>query len=189
VRNNTFRLLGLCGSLRARSFNRAILRAAVEMLPEDVDYEEFDIGTLPHFNEDVQLQGEPASVQALKASIAVADALLIATPEYNYSIPGVLKNAIDWASRPKDTTPLRSKPVGIMGAGPGFTGTVRAQMALRTSFIFTGTYVMPAPEVFVREAPNKIDADGRLHDQESREHIRALVLALIAWAKQVGQRA
>src|SRR5690242_6672036 len=124
---SSIHLLGFAGSLRKGSYNRALLRAAEELLPEGVTLETFEIAPIPLFNDDLRLQGDPEPVRFFKERIAAADALLIATPEYNFSIPGVPKNAIDWASRPPDQSPLRGKPVGVMGASTGQFGTVRAQ--------------------------------------------------------------
>src|SRR2546427_8690289 len=159
------RILGIAGSVRAGSFNRALIRAAVELSPEGLEVRAFEgLGAIPLYDADVEAKGDPPPVVALKAAIGDADALLIATPEYNYGVPGVLKNAIDWASRPPGRSVLTRKPAAIMGATPGATGTVRAQLALRQSFVFTETYALLRPELLVARAHERIDAAGRLTD-------------------------
>jgi chromate reductase len=182
------RFFGIAGSLRAGSFNRGLLRAAAGVLPPGVEVEVFLLDHLPVYNADVEAQGDPEPVGRLKAGIAAADALLIATPEYNYSIPGVLKNALDWASRPPQTSVLRKKPVGIIGASGGMSGTIRAQLALRQVFVFTGSYAMPQPEFLMAESAKKCDANGDLVDAESRERLRAFLVALADWTRLVGQK-
>src|SRR5256885_15678621 len=150
---SSLRVLGIPGSLRAASFNRALLRAAIADAPPGMTIEIFDgLGAVPLYNADVEAQGDPAPVVALKTAIDRADALLIATPEYNYGVPGVLKNAIDWASRPPGACVLDGKPAALMGASPGGTGTARAQLALRQSFVFTDTRALLRPEVMVARA-------------------------------------
>ena len=182
----TFHLLGIPGSLRAGSYNRGLLRAAAEVLPPGVGLDLFPLNDIPPYNGDVESQGDPEPVAELKRRIAAAEALLIATPEYNYSIPGVLKNAIDWASRPPKTSPLRQKPVGIMGASGGESGTMRAQLALRQVFVFTGSYALVQPEFRVPNASQKFNAEGKLVDEDLRERLRAFVAALVDWARLVG---
>ena len=181
--NQPFRILGIAGSVRRGSYNRGLLRAARADAPDGVDIGELDLATIPIFNEDVEAQGDPPSVRLLKEQIRAADALLIAAPEYNYSIPGVLKNAIDWASRPPRDSPLRHKPIALMGASPGGFGTVRSQLALRQVFVFTKSYVLLEPEVHVSAAGDKFDAEGHLTDGTTRQNVRALVLALVEWAR------
>ena len=179
------RILGIAGSLRRASYNRGLLRAAQEVAPEGVEIEIFDISPIPPYNGDVEVEGDPPPVRELKARIRAADALLIATPEYNFSIPGVLKNAIDWASRPPQESPLRQKPIALMGASPGGFGTVRSQLALRQVFVFTKSYVLLEPDVHVSAARDKFDADGSLIDDRTRENVRALVVALVEWARHL----
>lgn len=181
-----FKIFGLSGSLRRGSFNRALLRAAAEVSPRGVEIRIFErLGEIPLFNADVEAEGDPEPVVALKSAIREADALLISTPEYNYGIPGVLKNAIDWASRPPDMSVLKGKPAAVMGATPGMTGTARAQLALRQAFLFTETYAVLQPEVLVARAYEKIDAEGRLKDEATRNFIRELLDALVAWTFQL----
>ncbi|MGH7418050.1 MAG: NADPH-dependent FMN reductase, partial [Candidatus Rokuibacteriota bacterium] len=141
-------ILGIAGSLRAKSYNRALLRAAQELLPEGMQIQGFDLSPITPYNADVEAAGLPLSVAALRSAIRAADGLLFATPEYNYGVPGVLKNAIDWASRaaPGETPCLKGKPAGIIGASPGATGTARAQAQLRQAFVFTQTYPLQGPE-------------------------------------------
>ena len=175
------RVLGIAGSLRVGSFNRALLRAAQELAPEGMEIRAFDIAPIPLYNGDVEARGDPEPVAALKAAIRESDALLVVTPEYNYGVPGVLKNAIDWASRPPDKTPLRGKPAAIMGASPGAHATVRAQLQLRQAFVFTQTLALPAPEVLVARAHEKVDKEGRLTDEATRGLVRKLLEALRDW--------
>jgi chromate reductase, NAD(P)H dehydrogenase (quinone) len=175
------KILGFAGSLRQGSYNRAALRAAVELMPAGGALETFDLAAIPLYNGDVEAQGVPAAVERFKAAIAAADGLLIVTPEYNYSIPGVLKNAIDWASRPPNDSPLNGKPVAFMGASMGGFGTVRSQLHLRQVCVFTNMYPLNRPEVHISTAQDKFDADGRLTDERTREAIRRLLAALLDW--------
>ena len=157
---DTLRILGIAGSLRAGSFNRSLLRAAVERAPEDMTIEVFDLAAVPLYNGDVEAAGDPPGVAAFKQAIAAADGVLMATPEYNHGVPGVMKNAIDWASRPPREAPLGGKPVGLIGASPGITGTARGQSQLRQAFEFTNSYCMPQPELLMFKAHEKFDAEG-----------------------------
>jgi chromate reductase len=177
----TLRVLGVAGSLRAGSFNRALLRAAQELAPPGMEITAFDLAPIPLYNADVEAKGDPEPVAALKAAIRQADALLIATPEYNFGIPGVLKNAIDWASRPPRSSALQGKPAAIMGATPGMGGTGRSQMQLRQCFVFTQTYALLSPEVLVAKAQDKFDASGRLTDEPTRKFVAQLLEALAQW--------
>jgi chromate reductase, NAD(P)H dehydrogenase (quinone) len=174
------RILGIAGSLRRGSFNAALLRQAIAMAPEGMTIESFDIAQVPLYNEDVRQQGFPPQVEDLRARIKAADGLLIVTPEYNYSIPGVLKNAIDWASRPPEQ-PFDGKPIGLMGASAGVLGGARAQYHLRQCFIFLNGLVMNRPEVMIPAAQNKFDADGSLTDQATRDFVSAHLAAFKAW--------
>jgi chromate reductase, NAD(P)H dehydrogenase (quinone) len=182
----SLQILGIAGSLRAGSFNLALLRAAGELLPPGVSLDTVTLGDIAPYNADVEREGAPDPVTEFKSRIIVADALLIATPEYNYSIPGVLKNALDWASRPPKTSCLREKPIGIIGASGGESGTMRAQLALRQMFVFTGSLVMVQPELRVPNAAQRFDAEGRLIDEELRERLRAFISALVDWAHLIG---
>lgn len=183
----TLRVLGIAGSLRVGSYNRWLVRAAQELAPATMQIHAFDLAAIPLYNGDIEERGDPEPVLAFKAAIREAGALLIATPEYNYGVPGVLKNAIDWASRaPRGERPaLNGKPAAIMGASPGLGGTIRAQLQLRQAFVFTQTYALMAPEVAVSRAHEKFDATGRLIDEPTREHIRKLLVRLADWAPRV----
>lgn len=179
-----FRILGIPGSLRRRSWNRGLLAAAQEVAPPGIAMDVTDLLPIPLYNADVEsATGFPPGVAAFRREIAEADALLIAVPEYNYSLPGVLKNAIDWASRPPGQ-PLRHKPVALIGAG-GRGGTVRSQLMLRQVFVSTETYVLPKPELYVRNAAASFDAQGRLIDAEVRDQLPPIVAALVKWAAAV----
>ena len=180
-------VLAICGSLRAGSYNRAALRTAIELKPPGMTIETADIGSFPLYNEDVRAQGFPPPVEKLRQQIKEADALLFATPEYNYSISGVLKNAIDWASRPPDQ-PFNGKPVAIMGATAGLWGTSRAQYHLRQSCVFLNMLPINKPEVLIAQAQNKFDAEGRLTDQATRDLIGQLLVALRDWTHRLAPR-
>jgi chromate reductase len=180
-------VLGIAGSLRRASLNRGLIRAAIEVAPSGVVVTAHDLGDIPLYNGDVEAQGDPVPVAAFKRAIAAADALLIATPEYNHCIPGVLKNAIDWASRPARASVLTGKPVAIMGASSGRSGTARAQAQLRDGLAYTNGMVLPLPEVLVSQAGERFDADGTLTDVATAEEIRDLLVALAAWIRRLGQ--
>ena len=173
-------VLGIAGSLRERSFNRALIRAAVELAPDGMTIETFDLSPLPLFNADVEEQGDPLSVAEFKQAIRDADALLFATPEYNHGLPGVLKNALDWASRPPES-PLNGKPAAIMGASPGRTGTARSQLQLRQTLQSTRSPTMPGPEVLVAQAHELVNGEGVLVDDKTREYVGKLREALAQW--------
>ena len=181
-------VLGIAGSLRAGSFNRSLLRAAQELAPAGMEITAFDLAQIPLYNGEVEAQGDPEPVAALKAAIRQADALLIVTPEYNFGVPGVLKNAIDWASRPPRGSVLQGKPAAIMGATPGMGGTGRAQMQLRQSFVFTQTYALLSPEVLVARAQEKFDASGRLTDEKTRQIVGQLLQALAEWTRRLAPK-
>ena len=179
-----FKILAFAGSLRKGSYNKALVRAAVELAPENVSIEVFDLEGIPPFNQDLENQPTEKVVD-FKAKIMRADALLIATPEYNYSVPGVLKNAIDWASRPRADTPLEGKPVAIMSASTGRFGGARAQYHLRQSFVFLNMHPINRPEVMLPLARDNIDENGNLTNEQTRQLIRQLIEALVKWAKQL----
>lgn len=171
-------LLGICGSLRKRSLNRALLRAVAETLPAGSSLEIFEqLGEIPPFNSDVP--GEPASVAALKDAIARAHGVVIATPEYNYSIPGVLKNALDWASRPQPS-PLRGKPIGIVGCSVGMSGSMRAQYHLRQILVYSDSPTLNQPEILIPRAQERFDQEGQLTDESTRELMRKFGAAMVA---------
>lgn len=171
-------VLGIAGSLRASSYNRALLRAAQELAPAGVELTEFDLRPIPFFDGDLEADGDPESVCAFKDAIGAADGLLIVTPEYNHSIPGVLKNAIDWASRPALGSPLAGKPVAIAGASTGLSGTRRAQEHLRQALAFPRARVLDEPRLLVPEAYAKFDEHGRLDDSDTIEALGAFLEAL-----------
>lgn len=176
------RVLGFAGSLRLGSYNRSLLRAARELAPEGMTIDIFDLASIPLYNADVEAQGDPEPVAAFKTAIRHADALLIACPEYNHGVPGVLKNAIDWASRPPRTAALDRKPLALIGASPGMTGTARGQSQLRQAFVFTNSYALPQPEMLVAHAQEKFDDQGRLTDENTRDFLRRMLGALAEWA-------
>lgn len=180
-------VLGVAGSLRAGSYNRGLIRAAAEVAPPGVRVVTHELDQIPLFNADVEADGDPAAVVAFKDAIGGADALLIATPEYNHCVPGVLKNAIDWASRPPRRSVLTDKPVAIMGASSGRGATARAQAHLRDGLAYTGALVLPLPEVLVAVAGEKYDEAGELTDQQTRQDIRDLLVALAAWTRRMRQ--
>jgi chromate reductase len=179
-------ILGIAGSLRRQSYNRSALHAAKELLPEDAALDIFELDGIPGFNQDHD-QNPPAEVVELKKRIRAADAVLISTPEYNYSIPGVLKNAIDWASRPYGDNAWSGKPVAIMGASIGRMGTARAQYHLRQVFVFLDMHPLNKPEVMIGEAADRFDSDGKLIDDRSRELIRDLLQNLVTWTRQLNK--
>ena len=180
-----FRILAVAGSLRQDSFNQGLLRAAGELAPEWVEMRFFDIGLLPFFNEDVEAAGDPEPVRRFKEAIAASNAVLIATPEYNGAVPGVLANAIDWASRPPGRSVLRNKPVALMGAVLGKSGSANAQAVLRGVLGRIGAVVVPNPQVLVPHASRLFDEHVDLYDEGTRQEIRQLVEALAHWCRRV----
>ena len=179
--NNELKILGIAGSLRKGSFNKAALRSAVALRPSNVTLETFDISSFPLFNQDDE-KNPPEVIRQFKEKIRASDAILFATPEYNYSVPGVLKNAIDWASRPSNA--WEGKPVAIMSASVGMIGGARAQHHLRQMFVFLNMYALNRPEVIIPHAADKFDSAGNLTDQQTKEKIQELLKALSAWAVQ-----
>ena len=177
-------VLGFAGSLRAGSYNRALLLAVAEVVPEGARLEIFDLEGIPPFNQDLE-SSMPQKVKEFKAKIRSADAILIATPEHNYSIPGVLKNAIDWASRPYGDNSFDSKPVAVMSASTGMLGGARAQYHLRQVFVFLNMHPLNKPEVLVAFANQKFDEKGRLVDEKTREKTKELLEALVDWTKKL----
>jgi chromate reductase, NAD(P)H dehydrogenase (quinone) len=176
----SLQIFAFCGSLRKGSYNRMLLHATEELSPEGVSFQSLDIGRLPFYNEDVRAQGFPPSVEEMREQIRAADALLFVTPEYNYSVPGVLKNAIDWASRPPEQ-PFNGKPAAIMGASPSMLGSARAQYHLRQICVYLNIFLVNQPEVFVAGAHNKFDAKGHLTDEPTRKLIAQLMQSLLNW--------
>jgi len=178
------KVLGIVGSLRKASFNKALMAAALEVAPPDMAIDVFDLEGIPPYNQDLDQQ-PPPGVTELKTRIRASDAILIATPEYNYSIPGVLKNAIDWASRPYGDNAFDGKPVALMGASVGQIATARAQYHLRQSFVFLNMYPVNRPEVMVPFAEGKVDQSGKLIDETVRQRIEDLLKSLAAWTKRL----
>ena len=178
-------VLGLAGSLRKGSYNVALLGAARDLLPDGMTLEGFDLAPLPMFNEDLEAGGFPAPVVQLHERIKAADAILFVTPEYNHSIPGVLKNAIDWASRPTKGAPVNDKPGAILGASTGMMGTARAQAHLRVVRAYLNMHLLGQPEVYVGQARDKFDASGRLTDQDTRRRVGDLLTALGGWTERL----
>jgi chromate reductase len=182
--DGTLKILGIAGSLRRGSFNAAALRAAQELAPAGTTIDIFHIAPIPLYDEDVKVQGFPPVVTDLRARIKAADGLLLATPEYNYSTSGVLKNAIDWASRPPEQ-PFDGKPIALMGASGGALGTARAQYHLRQMFIFLNAHVLNRPEVMIGGATSKFNAEGKLTDQATRDFLGTMLTSFKAWIEKL----
>ncbi|HKR12872.1 MAG TPA: NAD(P)H-dependent oxidoreductase [Pyrinomonadaceae bacterium] len=182
--NDPLVILGIAGSLRKESFNRALLRAAGELVPDGARLETFELEGLPHFNQDEEQNPHPR-VTELKERVRAADAILFVTPEYNYSIPGVLKNAIDCASRPYGDSAWNGKPAAIIGASVGTQGTSRAQYHLRQTFVFLNIYAVNQPEVMVSNAPKRFDQEGKLTDETTKKLIQQLLAELVNWTRQL----
>lgn len=179
-------LVGICGSTRAKSLNRALLRAVAETLPSGTTMHVLDQPLqLPIFNSDLP---EPAEVTTLKQAIASSDGVVFAVPEYNYSIPGGLKNALDWVSRPPALSPLRGKAVALCGAASGMSGTIRAQAHMRDMLVYSDTFVLAQPEVLIPRAHDRFDGEGRLHDEPTREWLRKFGTAFVAFIERVRPR-
>ncbi len=181
---NKIKILSFAGSLRKGSYNKALLRAALELLPGDAVLEIFDLEGIPPYNQDLD-DNMPGKVQEFKQKIRVADAILIATPEYNYSVSGVLKNAIDWASRPPGNNSWDGKPIAIMSASVGMLGGARAQYHLRQIFVYINMFPVIRPEVIVPFAQDKVDQNGRVTDEKTRRKIRELLESLVAWTRRL----
>src|SRR5881398_978149 len=179
------RILGIAGSLRRGSYNRAALRAATELAPKDATVETFELDGIPPFNQDDE-KNPPAKVAELKRRIREVNAILFVTPEYNYSISGVLKNAIDWASRPHGDSAWNGKPAAIMGASPGHIGTARAQYHLRQILVYLNMFPINQPEVMIAHAEERFDQEGNLTDVITKEFILALLQNLVEWTRRIG---
>jgi len=182
--NDGVKIVGLAGSLRRASFHRGLIRAARELAPEDVTVEPYEqLDEIPFFTQDVENLGNPAPVMRFKERINQAHAVLIATPEYDYAIPGVLTNALDWALRPP--SPFRHKPVGIVGASPSYVGTARGQMVLRQILLHPPAYVMPEPQMLIPFALERFDEQtGDLVDERTREMMNRFLKALVEWTER-----
>jgi chromate reductase len=178
------KILGFVGSLRKGSYNKALMRAAVALVPDDAAIEVFGLEGIPPFNQDLENQ-PPQTVKEFKAKIRKADAILIATPEYNYSIPGVLKNAVDWASRPYGDNAFEGKPVALMSASIGSLGGARAQYHLRQSFVFLDMHPLNRPEVMMPFSGDNVDAEGNVTNEQTKQLIRELLEALVQWTRKL----
>lgn len=178
------KVLAFTGSLRRGSYNKAALRAAQQLAPEGMNIEIVDLADLPFFNEDLEAEGVPVVVEEFTARIVAADALLICTPEYNFSIPPVLKNALDWASR-GNVTSVNGKPAAIMSASTGMVGGARVQYHLRQVCTSLNLLVLNRPEVFITQAQTKFDEAGNLHDERTQQSITRLLKALAEWTVKV----
>ncbi|MEP6993034.1 MAG: NADPH-dependent FMN reductase [Acidobacteriota bacterium] len=177
-------ILGIAGSLRKGSYNRALLQTAIELAPPDLSIQAFErLAEIPPYDADRESQGVPEPVAAWKDALLAADGILIATPEYNHSVPGVLKNAIDWASRPAASPAYGGKPIAIMGATPGIGATIRAQLALRQA-LDMDSHVMPRPEVLIAKAGERFDAAGRLTDEPTRQHLTRFLAEFEQWVRR-----
>ncbi len=184
IANRPFSILGISGSLRVGSYNTAALRAAQQLAPDGVRIELFDLAGIPPYNQDHE-NDLPPRVRELKAAVRAADALLFCSPEYNYSIPGVLKNAIDWGTRPGKDNCWDGKPGAIMGVSGGLLGTARMQYHLRQVFVNIGIFALNKPEVMIGQAAQKFDADLNLIDEKTREFVQKLIVALVEWARRL----
>src|SRR3954471_16541869 len=178
------RVAAFAGSLRRGSYNRALIHAAQELASNGMIIEPIEIGGLPFYNADVEAQGDPPAVTAFKAALNRADGILIATPEYNDGIPGVLTNAIDWGSRLPGRSPLAGKPVALMGASPSQTGTARAQHHLRQLLAHVHARLLPPPELLVAKAHERFDAELRLRDEGTRKVLSDLLVRFGRWIER-----
>src|SRR5215472_16552205 len=184
--NKPIHILGIAGSLRRDSYNRAALRTATTLVPAGAMLETFALDGIPVFNQDEE-ENPPATVVELKRQMREADAMLFVTPEYNYSVPGVLKNAIDWASRPYGDSAWNGKPAAIMGASLGALGTARAQYHLRQMLVYLNMFPINQPEVMIGNAAARFDTEGNLRDATTQDFIRQLLQHLVEWTRRIGQ--
>lgn len=180
----SLRIVGIPGSLRRGSFNRALLRAAVGLAPPELAIDTWPLDAVPLYDGDVEAQGLPEAVHGLREAVAAADGLLIATPEYNHGVPGVVKNAVDWLSRPPKPHALESKPVGLMGATPGRFGTRAAQYQLRQALTPLNAFVMPQPQILVTGVRDKLDDELRLTDEPTRDRLERYLKAFAGWVRR-----
>jgi chromate reductase len=184
--NSPLTILGIAGSLRQGSYNRLALRAAQQLAPDGAKIEVFELDGIPAFNQDHEKTPPPVVVD-FKKRIRAADAILFVTPEYNYSVPGVLKNAIDWASRPYGDNAWNDKPVAVMSAAGGIFGGARAQYVLRQIFVFLNMHALNQPEVMIAKAHEKFDANGNYTDDDGKKLIRQLLESLVAWTRRLNR--
>jgi chromate reductase len=183
-----YQVVAFAGSLRRKSFNRALVRAARELAPEALSIDSVEIGGLPFYDADVEAEGDPPAVAAFKSALQSTDGILIATPEYNDGIPGVLVNALDWASRLPGHSPLAGKPVAVMGASPSQIGTARAQLHLRQILNHVHARTLPPPELLVAHAHQRFDGDLRLSHEPTRTVLRHLLERFVRWIEREGER-
>ena len=182
--NDRVHILGMAGSLREHSFNRALLREAVRLAPDEAEIETFGLDDIPGFNQDEE-NDPPQKIKDLKQKVKEADAILFVTPEYNYSVSGVLKNAIDWVSRPYGDNSFNGKPAAIMGASISLIGTARAQYHLRQMCVFLEMHPVNMPEVMVAGAMDKFDDQGHLQDDTAKDLMQKLLQNLVEWTRQL----
>lgn len=182
VSRSTLEVVGIAGSLRAGSCNRAVLRAAAELAPPDLRVVEAGIAGVPFFDEDVEAEDDPAAVVALKRAVTAADGLVIVTPEYLHGLPGVVKNVLDWLSRPPGRAPLADKPVAVLGASRGMVGSARAQAQLRQTLYFNGCPILPPPEILISGVQEKV-RDGGLVDATSRRFVADQMARFADWIR------
>ena len=178
------RIAGISGSLRRGSYNTATLRELMELSRDRLEIDVITLHSIELFDEDVEAKGWPPNVRKLRDRVAPADAIIFATPEYNYSIPGVLKNAIDWLSRPERESPIFRKPAAIIGASPSMIGTARAQAHLRQVAYYNGMPLLPTVEILIARAGDKFDSDGRLQDAKTRDFLTRLVEEFAGWVER-----
>ncbi len=181
------RILGFAGSLRKNSFNKLLLEAAAKLLPASAQLELFDISSIPLYNQDTEVLGVPEAVKTFKDKIESVDALLIATPEYNHSYPGVLKNAIDWASRPYGHNSFDGKPVAVISAGPGMFGGIAAQDQLKQVLLALNMHLVTQPAIIVASAHQKFDSDGNLTDSDTKRFMEQLLANLVDLARKLAR--
>lgn len=180
-------VVGVAGSLRQGSYNQALLRAAQQLAPAGMRIQIHEISEIPLFNEDVERRAIPSSVVRLREAVSAADGFLVATPEYNHGVSGVMKNVFDWLSRPPNKSVLDGKPSAIIGASTGMIGTARAQIQLRQSFVFTNTPVLPQPEVFVDRAQEKFDQAGAMTHDATRKFLREFLREFTNWVGRLSR--
>jgi chromate reductase, NAD(P)H dehydrogenase (quinone) len=181
---DVLRVVGIAGSLRRASYNRALLSAARELAPSNLIIEVWELNDLPLFNEDLEVNGSPAPVDELRKAVRRADGILLVTPEYNHGVPGVLKNAVDWLSQPLRRSALEGKPTALMGASTALAGTARSQSQLRQCFVLTNSPVMQQPEVLVGRAHEKFDPSGRLTDEPTRRFVAGFLQQMTEWLRR-----
>lgn len=182
--DGTFKIAGISGSLRKDSWNTAALRTLQQLAPDRLEIDIITLHDVELFDEDVEARGWPPNVQKLRDRVEPADAVIFASPEYNYSIPGVLKNAIDWLSRPERESPIFGKPAAIIGASPSMIGTARAQAHLRDIVFYNGMPLLPDVEILIARAGDKFDEDGELQDDKTRKFLTELAERFTEWVER-----